>query len=154
MSAEIKNPNSITYWIITDGIGYGEGLTGQDQTTTVGNGWRIHWVGSDHAEYVNECNKVNLIPRDADGTASVLTQPFRVSARQIRLWLIEHGFQLGQIDSAINTIEDPITKEIVKIEWEYAPYIERNHPWLVPLAQSLGLSEEQIDQAFLEASSI
>ena len=78
--------------------------------------------------------------------------PDNISARQIRLWLIQHNFQLSQIDDAINTIEDPMIKETVKIEWEYAPYIERNHPWLVPLAQSLGLNEEQIDQAFREAS--
>lgn len=80
--------------------------------------------------------------------------PASVSARQIRLWLIQHGFQLSQIDSAINSIEDPIVRETVKIEWEYAPYIERNHPWLLPLAQSLGLSAEQIDQAFIESSTI
>lgn len=154
MSAEIKNPNSVTYWIITDGIGYAEGLTGPEQTTTVGNGWRIHWVGSDHSEYVNECNKINLVPRDADGTAAVLTQPFRISARQIRLWLVQHGIALTQIDNAIDGIEDPSTKEVVKIEWDFAPYVERNHPWLIPLAESLGLTPEQVDQAFIEASTI
>jgi len=152
MSAEIKNPNSVTYWIITDGIGYAEGLTGPEQTTTVGNGWRIHWVGSDHSEYVNECNKINLLPRDIDGTASVLTQPFRASARQIRLWLVQHGIALTQIDDAINSITDPNTREVVKIEWEFAPYVEKSHPWLIPLAESLGLTLEQIDQAFREAS--
>ena len=154
MSAEIKNPNSVTYWIITDGIGYAEGLTGPEQTTTVGNGWRIHWVGSDHSEYVNECNKINLVPRDADGTAAVLTQPFRISARQIRLWLVQHGIALTQIDNAIDSIEDPSTRETVRIEWEFAPYVERNHPWLIPLAESLGLTPEQVDQAFIEASNI
>lgn len=80
--------------------------------------------------------------------------PEIVSARQIRLWLIQHGFQLNQVDAAIDSIQDPIIREKVKIEWEYAPYIERNHPWLVPLAQSLGLTEEQINQAFIEASQI
>lgn len=80
--------------------------------------------------------------------------PQTVSARQIRLWLIQHNFQLSQIDDAINTIEDPIIKETIKIEWEYAPYIERSHQWLIPLANSLGLNEEQIDQAFREASLI
>jgi hypothetical protein len=154
MSAEIKNPSNVTYWIITDDIGYAEGLTGPEQTTTVGNGWRIHWVGSDHSEYVNQCNNLGLVPRDIDGTASVLTQPFRVSARQIRLWLVQNGFQLSQIDNAINSIEDLATREIVRIEWEFAPYVERSHPWLVPLAESLGLGESQIDQAFLEASVI
>lgn len=154
MSAEIKNPNSVTYWIITDGVGYAEGLTGQDQTTTVGNGWRLYWIGSDHSEYTNQCYQVNLVPRDIDGTAAVLTQPTRVSARQIRLWLIQHNFILSQIESAIDNIEDPVIRETVRVEWEYAPYIERSHPWLVPLAESLGLNEEQIDQAFREASII
>ena len=82
------------------------------------------------------------------------TIPQTVSARQIRLWLIQHGFQLFQIDSAINSIEDPIARETVKIEWEYAPYVERNHPWLEVVASSLGLNSQLIDQAFVEASQI
>ena len=80
--------------------------------------------------------------------------PESVSARQIRLWLINNGIQLTQVDSAINSIEDPITRETVKVEWEYAPYVERNHPMLVPLAQALGLTEQQIDQAFIVAQNI
>ena len=80
--------------------------------------------------------------------------PTSISARQIRLWLIQHGIQLYQIDNAIQQIQDDMVRQTVKIEWEYAPYIERSHPWLVPLAQSLGLNEEQIDQAFREASTI
>ena len=78
--------------------------------------------------------------------------PSNISARQIRLWLIQHEIQLDQVDIAIQQIQDDMARQTVKIEWEYAPYVERHHPWLVPLAQSLGLSEEQIDQAFREAS--
>jgi hypothetical protein len=80
--------------------------------------------------------------------------PQTISARQIRLWLINHNFSLSQIELAINNIEDLLIRETVRIEWEYAPYVERSHPWLIPLAQSLGLNEEQIDQAFREASTI
>jgi hypothetical protein len=80
--------------------------------------------------------------------------PESVSARQIRLWLINNGIQLSQVENAINNIEDLITRETVKVEWEYAPYVERNHPMLVPLAQALGLSESQVDQAFREAINI
>jgi hypothetical protein len=80
--------------------------------------------------------------------------PQTISARQIRLWLIQNGFILSQIDQAINSIADPIVREITKVEWEYAPYIERNHPWLEPLANSLGLNSSQIDQAFLESSQL
>lgn len=80
--------------------------------------------------------------------------PESVSARQIRLWLINNGIQLTQVDDAINSIQDPIVRETVKVEWEYAPYVERNHPMLMPLAQALGLTEEQIDQAFIVAQNI
>jgi hypothetical protein len=80
--------------------------------------------------------------------------PESVSARQIRLWLINNGFQLIQVEQAIDSIQDPITRETVKVEWEYAPYVERNHPMLIPLAQALGLSEAQVDQAFIQAQNI
>lgn len=80
--------------------------------------------------------------------------PDNVSARQVRIWLIQHGISLAMVDSAIDSIQDPTLKEITKVEWEYAPYIERNHPMLVPLAQALGLTQEQLDQAFVEAQNI
>jgi len=80
--------------------------------------------------------------------------PESVSARQIRLWLINNGIQLSQVEDAINSIEDPITRETIKVEWEYAPYVERNHPMLIPLAQALGLTENQVDTAFIEAQYI
>jgi len=80
--------------------------------------------------------------------------PESVSARQIRLWLINNGFQLIQVEQAIDSIQDPITRETVKVEWEYAPYVERNHPMLIPLAQALGLSEARVDQAFIQAQNI
>lgn len=77
--------------------------------------------------------------------------PESISARQIRLWLINNGISLTQVQDAINNIEDPVVRETTKVEWEYAPYVERNHPMLVPLAQALGLSENQIDSAFIQA---
>lgn len=82
------------------------------------------------------------------------TVPESISARQIRLWLINNGIQLFQVENAIDSIPDAITRETTKVEWEYAPYVERNHPMLVPLAQALGLSQNQIDQAFIEAQYI
>lgn len=65
-----------------------------------------------------------------------------------------NGISLSMVHDAINNIQDPTTRDSVSIEWEYAPYIERNHPMLVSLAGSLGLSESDIDRAFVEASSI
>lgn len=80
--------------------------------------------------------------------------PDTISARQIRLWLLQNGISLQMVADAIATIEDPVTRDSVSIEWEYAPYIERTHPMLVPLAQVLGLSESDIDRGFVEAVNI
>ena len=80
--------------------------------------------------------------------------PETISARQVRLWLIQNGILLSQVEDAINTINDPLLRESTRVEWEYAPYIERNHPLIESLAQYLGLTTEQIDQGFVIASQL
>ena len=80
--------------------------------------------------------------------------PKSASARQIRLWLLRQGISLAAVDVAINAIPDQLQRDSVRVEWEYSPYVERNHPMLIPLAAALGLSEEQVDQAFVEAAVI
>jgi hypothetical protein len=80
--------------------------------------------------------------------------PDSVSARQIRLWLVRHGISLAAVDAAIDAIPDQLQRDSVRVEWDYAPYVERSHPMLVPLAAALGLTEQQVDQAFIEAAII
>ena len=77
-----------------------------------------------------------------------------VSARQMRLWLVRHGISLAAVDAAIDAITDEQQRQEVRIEWGHAPYVERSHPMLVPLAAALGLTESQVDQAFVEAATI
>lgn len=78
--------------------------------------------------------------------------PASVTSRQIRLWLVTHGVALSTVEAAIDAIADEATRETVRVEWEYAPYVERAHPWLSPLASALGLDEAAVDQAFREAA--
>jgi hypothetical protein len=47
-----------------------------------------------------------------------------------------------------------MTRESVRVEWEYAPHVERTHAWLVPMAAALGLTEAQVDAAFREAVTL
>ena len=99
--------------------------------------------------------------RDESGTVIGMNQqavddtvPASVSARQIRLWLIQNGISLASVEAAIDAIPDTLQRDLVRVEWEYAPYVERSHPMLVPLAAALGLSEDQVDQAFVEAATL
>ena len=80
--------------------------------------------------------------------------PASVTARQIRLWLVRHGVSLAAVEAAIDAIPDQATRDSVRVEWEYAPYVERSHPWLAPLATALGLDEAGIDAAFREAATL
>lgn len=80
--------------------------------------------------------------------------PASISARQIRLWLVRHGVSLAMVEAAIDGIADAVTRESVRVEWEYAPHVERTHAWLVPMAQALGLTADQVDAAFREASTL
>jgi hypothetical protein len=100
--------------------------------------------------------------RDESGTVIGTNQsetltpevPESVSARQIRLWLVRNGVSLAAVDAAIDAIPDQLQRDSVRVEWDYAPYVERSHPMLIPLAAALGLTEQQVDQAFTEASGI
>lgn len=80
--------------------------------------------------------------------------PVSVSARQIRLWLVSNGISLAQIDSLIDNISDQQQRDYTRIEWDYAPYVERTHPMVATFAAALGLTEAQVDAAFITAATL
>jgi len=80
--------------------------------------------------------------------------PQTISARQIRLWLIDNNISLTSVENAINGIVDEKLREKTLVEWEFAPYVERGHPLLDTLGEALGLTSEQIDAAFMAASQL
>jgi hypothetical protein len=94
------------------------------------------------------------IDQSAAAAIDKARQPQTVSARQIRLWLVGHGVSLHAVEQAIDGIADQTQRDMVRVEWEYAPYIERRHPMLVPLAAALGLDEAAVDAAFVEAAQL
>ena len=157
MTAQIIFPQVSMYWIITDGNSYFDGCTNPGSVTTVGAGMQIFWIGPDHTDYVNKCFEIGLVPRNASDVPVIevnnldlvtnlndqitslnskiesmetVISGTRISARQARLWLIQNGVDLNIINSVIDSIEDPILRESIKTEWEYAPYIERTYTWI------------------------
>ena len=79
--------------------------------------------------------------------------PTVVTMRQARLALLQAGL-LSQVEAAIAAIEDPVQRQAVQIEWEYAAEINREHPWVQGLATALGLNETQLDDLFVAANSL
>jgi len=95
-----------------------------------------------------------IIDQAAAAAIDQARKPQTISARQIRLWLVGHGVSLAAVEQGIDSIPDQLQRDMVRVEWEYAPYIERAHPMLVPLAAALGLDEAAVDAAFVEASQL
>lgn len=89
-------------------------------------------------------------PLPAD--APVVTKPKSVTMRQARLALLEAGYY-SSVQTAINSIEDPILKQASQIEWEYAATVDRNSSFTQGMANALGLTEEDMDNLFMLAWS-
>lgn len=80
--------------------------------------------------------------------------PETISARQARLWLIRHGITLARVDAVIASIPDALTRESVRVDWEYGTEVHRSSPFIEQLAPALGLDAAAIDAAFREAAGI
>lgn len=79
--------------------------------------------------------------------------PKVVSQRQIRTQLVLDGFDLNDVQLAINGLTEP-NKSIAQIAWDYAITFERDSPLLMCLANNLGLTQNNVDTIFLNASKL
>lgn len=75
--------------------------------------------------------------------------PTSITQRQCRLMLV----QISKYQEAVAFIENS-QDDTIKIEWEYASTIERNNPLVSTLGEQLGLTKEQLDNLFVEASKL
>lgn len=78
--------------------------------------------------------------------------PAAVTMRQARLVLLGAGL-LDDVEAAINALPSP-QKEAARIEWEYSKEVQRHNGFVSVLAPSLGLTESQLDQMFIQAATL
>ncbi len=124
--------------------------------------WHVFKVERTQSEYSQETQYLNeLQPALVDGVWKqqweVLDQeiqiPQSVTKRQGRQQMILMGI-IDQVQTAIDAISDPVQKALVQSFWDDSTQYERNHPQMVQLAQAAGLTDEQLDQAFIAASQL
>lgn len=82
----------------------------------------------------------------------IISVPFVVTMRQARLALLQQGL-LSQVQIAIDSLPSP-QKEAAQIEWDYSSEVHRNKPFVQLLGTALGLTEKQLDDLFLLASTL
>lgn len=98
--------------------------------------------------------EVKIVPWTAEQIAAYEAQiaaarvPASITPRQCRLILLQQGL-LSEVEAMIQQSTDD-----VRITWEYALEFRRDDPLLIQLGTNLGLTSQQIDQFFIEASQI
>lgn len=78
--------------------------------------------------------------------------PESITMRQARLALHAAGI-LSQVQPAIDALPDP-PKTLAQIEWDYSSEVFRNREFVNMLGSQLGLTDEQIDDLFIQAATL
>lgn len=143
----------------------------QSQYTGTGTAARLYQQIKDDADLLAMYESVyDTSPRmvdDGEGGTTTVTPPFAfgmlaesavpvpasVTSRQGMEQLIRLGLD-EQVDTAIDEIEDPIQRKIVRNWFEKAGEWERDNPQFVALSEKLGLSAEQSDDYMRQAATL
>lgn len=81
--------------------------------------------------------------------AATVKVPQSVTMRQARLAIHNAGLSFN-VEQAIANAND----EITRITWDYAQEVKRNDPHVISIGASMGLTEEQIDNLFIQADAL
>ena len=84
------------------------------------------------------------------------TVPAEITKRQATLGMYLYlGIEPENILQFIqNNITDPTQQKIALIEWNYTAAVERNNPLVNTFAQTLNLTERQIDEFFINCEKL
>ena len=108
------------------------------------------------AQFIEVPNEAKAGFKLVDGewteTEPVSYIPQEVTMRQARLALLENGL-LANVQPAINSLPEP-DKTKAQIEWEYSNALQRSNPFVDVLGAALGLSSQDLDDLFIQASAL
>jgi hypothetical protein len=90
---------------------------------------------------------------DADENPSP-TVPLSITRKKFLRWFEQQGITNANVLTAIAGIEDPPLQNMVRDMWNHTLIFLRYHPLLSELGKALKISEQQIDQAFVEGQTL
>jgi hypothetical protein len=88
-----------------------------------------------------------------DAQQKVLKAPPPVTRRQLKRWLLAQNL-LPQVPQLIAAITDENARAEAQIDWEDASVFEVTNPLVINFATALGLSNDQLNEAWVEAALI
>jgi hypothetical protein len=92
-----------------------------------------------------------IADRAAEIAAYVEPVPSEITKRQARQQLISMGM-IDSVQPVIDAIADATERALVQSFWDDSSVYERNHPQMIALSAAIGMTEQQLDDAFIAAS--
>ena len=77
--------------------------------------------------------------------------PESISQMKLRKQLIISGISIASIDALIQSLPQP-NKDLIYTMWEYAVVFDRHNPELNAMAEMLGITQEQLDEIFINGN--
>jgi hypothetical protein len=78
-------------------------------------------------------------------------QEMVITKRQGRQQIIIMGL-LDAVQTAINSITDPVQRALIQSYWDDSTEYRRTHQSMIDLAPAVGISDTELDQAFRDAA--
>lgn len=78
--------------------------------------------------------------------------PRSITMRQARLLLHSRGL-LASVQEAIDSLDEP-PRIAAQIEWDYSSTMERDKPFVAMIAGHIGLTNDDLDEMFIEAAAL
>ena len=79
--------------------------------------------------------------------------PEKITKLQLKIQLVKMGFDLQIIENAIKTLPEP-QKTLAFLSWTEATNFYRDNEMIANVGQMLNLTNEQIDELFINADKI
>ena len=83
--------------------------------------------------------------------ASMIVVPDSISQMKLRKQLILSGISIASVDALIQSLPQP-TKDLIYTMWEYAVVFDRHNPELNAMAQMLEITQQQLDEIFINGN--
>lgn len=79
--------------------------------------------------------------------------PGSVSRRQFRQALLLAG-RFADVEVAVDALQDPVQRELVRIEWNDSQAFEHERPLVITLATALGIDKSGLERLFIAAGRL
>ena len=112
------------------------------------------YLTDEEASTYDDLTLVEQAEIDANPDILVMQVPEKISRAQALLQLLEDGITASAVQSAIDAIPDELTKAKANIYWNESNEFYRNHPLIGQIGLAIGLTDEELDEMFLNATKL